>query len=182
MAVGGKHAGNVDDLGQRRAIAGGQHDGVNSPALESAKAAPCSVKWSTAGLTAMRPALMAAIVPTSISGMRRRSLIADSGPSSGRPNPKRARLPNTRREISRPRLSPSAIGARRMRMLVTCVGRPRNSRGTTLTGVRTASVGLAPRSASSSAISAPVLPAPTTSTFLPRTARRCDSRRVQQLP
>jgi len=90
-----------------------------------------------------------------------------SGPSAGRAKPYRRRSPNASRPTSRPIASASRSGAQRRRMLVSCVGMPRKSRGTTLTGVRMASVGSAPRSARSSAISAPVFPAPTTSTRWP---------------
>ena len=133
-------------------------------------AAPVSVRRATPGLTAISPRLIAAMVPTSMSGMRCLSLIAEIGPIAGRGNPSRARFPNASRDASRPIPSASLSGALRMRMLVSWIGMPRRSRGTTFTGARTARVGLAPRSARSSAISAPVLPAPTTSTRCPANA------------
>ena len=60
----------------------------NSAALPSAnRRRRVSVRRATPGLTVISPRLMAAMVPTSMSGMRRLSLIAEIGPIAGRGNP-----------------------------------------------------------------------------------------------
>jgi hypothetical protein len=63
--------------------------------------------------------------------------------------------------------SPMGSGSLASAMLESCVGRPSTSRRTMLTGERTDKATPTPCSARSSAISAPVLPMPTTSTLWP---------------
>ena len=88
-------------------------------------------------------------------------------PGFGRTMPYFSSLPSARSRIFGNIQSFSACGIGRLAMPTIWIGTPKSWRGTMCTPLRTEIVGCAPLSARSSAISAPVLPIPMTSTFLP---------------
>ena len=120
------------------------------------------------GRTAILPALIAATVPTSMVGVLPCSRSWRSGDIVEVRTPQRLRSPTLRSRATRAMASPQRVGSRDSAIEVSCDGRPSTSRRTMFIGERTRERSTStPLSARSRAISAPVLPMPTTSTRLP---------------
>ncbi len=123
--------------------------------------APLSVRRSTAGVTVSCPRFSAATKPTSMSGTRP----VEYGANVARRHAVACEIADHYRAVIRPSRFAIAAGSALSRMLVRCTGMPNGSRGTIGGGVRTLiATDAAPWSPRSVAISAPLLPAPTTST------------------
>lgn len=166
-AAGARLDAGLEEFGIGWAVAGGEEIASKSLCRPSTKRAPPSDISAMSGATLIAPSRILPMVPTSITGMRDARDICSSNPCLGRLSPYFSSLPNTRSRMIGNTASLTRRGPRRVAMLTTWMGTPSSSRGTIWTPPRTEIVGCAPPSARSSAISAPVLPMPMTSTDWP---------------